>query len=98
MAAILEDRVRAQIGAIKPGSKTTLVWTTRSAAEVAAFSYLFAAIAELDEKTRYSFDVRVHPPAAKADGDGPQSVKSVVAMATGVTLAVVAGCVAEVRR
>ena len=39
-------------GAIRSGSKTTLVWTTRSPAEVAAFSYLFAAIARLDDDIR----------------------------------------------
>ncbi|ACO62357.1 predicted protein [Micromonas commoda] len=100
MAAILEDRVRgAKSGAIKSGSKTTLVWTTRSPAEVAAFSYLFAAIAELDEKTRSLFDVRIHlTGGAKADPEtATRSANSVVTMATGRPDfdAVVAGCVAE---
>ena len=100
MAAILEDRVRgAKSGAIKSGSKTTLVWTTRSPAEVAAFSYLFAAIAELDEKTRCLFDVRIHlTGGAKADPEtATRSANSVVTMATGRPDfdAVVAGCVAE---
>ena len=58
-----------------------------------------AAIAELDEKTRSLFDVRVHlTGGAKADPEtAMQSVKSVVVMATGRPDfdAVVAGCVAE---
>ena len=85
MAAILEDRVRgAKSGAIRSGSKTTLVWTTRSPAEVAAFSYLFAAIARLDDDARSAFDVRVHlTGGAKADPETATYAAGVAAIATG---------------
>ena len=85
MAAILEDRVRgARSGAIRSGSKTTLVWTTRSPAEVAAFSYLFAAIAQLSDEARSAFDVRVHlTGGAKADPETATYAAGVAAIAMG---------------
>ena len=58
MAAILEDRVRkVSSGAIN--GRTTLLWTTRSAEEIAAFSYLFDSISVLPQDQRALFDIRV---------------------------------------
>mmetsp|Transcript_2967 Transcript_2967/g.6664 ORF Transcript_2967/g.6664 Transcript_2967/m.6664 type:complete len:495 (-) Transcript_2967:145-1629(-) len=60
MAAILEDRVRkAAAGTLAGARRTTLLWTTRAADEIAAFSYLFRAIAALPPKDRALFTVKV---------------------------------------
>ena len=77
-AAILEDRVRkAAAGALAKNAKTTFLWTTRAADEIAAFAYLFNSVAALPAKERALFDIRVFRTGASAAMVGLYTLKTV---------------------
>ena len=79
MAAILEDRVRKVSKGLVTG-KTTLLWTTRAAEEIAAFGYLFQSIADLPKDKKILFDVRIFK-----TGKASQDVETIANAAVSVT-------------
>ena len=80
MAAILEDRARR---ASETSGKTTLLWTTRAASEIRAFSYLFDQIAAMNDADRARFDVRIFLTAGTKAADVEAGVNAVAKIAEG---------------
>ena len=82
MAAILEDRIQ-KVAAGTCTAKTTLIWTTRAAEEISAFSYLFHAVANLPEAERALFDIRVFKTGATGEDVEALATRGVVNISSG---------------